>query len=107
MRNFRIPQPIELNICDFCFKDIITRYGSTFLKKHYSFCSNDCKEKFLKETEDFLNESDTKLEIFHCNWCKGPFKSPRVPTIENELVFCSEICADIKFGRKSAFHWRK
>lgn len=105
-KNFRIPQPKELNLCDFCFNDIISISGSFVFEKYYSFCSEVCKNNFLIEVEDFLRNKDNKIQIFKCNWCYGKFKYPLEPIIENNEIFCSQLCSDINFGRKDPFYWR-
>lgn len=107
MKHFRIPQPKELNLCDYCYKDRDFTEGSIFLEKHYLFCTKKCKEYFLIETEKFLQSEDEKKSN-KCEWCKGNYDNTyRKPIIENKLSFCSEQCCDKQFGRLDPFYWRK
>lgn len=106
-KNFRIPQPKDLNLCDYCYKNRDFTEGSIFLEKHYSFCTKRCKNIFLLETDEFLKCND-ELKSNTCNWCKGKYDNTyRQPIIENDLSFCSEQCCDKKFGRLDPYHWRK
>ena len=106
-KNFRYPQPKELNLCDYCYKTIDFIEGSIFLDKHYSFCTKRCKNNFLLETEEFLKGND-ELKSNTCDWCKGKYDNTyRKPIIENGLSFCSEQCCDKNFGRLDPYHWRK
>ena len=61
MKHFRIPQPKELNLCDYCYKTIDFIEGSIFLDKHYSFCTKRCKNNFLLETEEFLKGNSLNI----------------------------------------------
>jgi hypothetical protein len=106
-KNFRIPQPKDLNLCDYCYKNRVFTEGSIFLEHHYLFCTKQCKNEFFIETEKFLND-DIENKTNKCDWCKGNYDNTyRIAIIENDFSFCSEQCSDKYFGRLDPYHWRK
>ena len=109
--NFRIPQPYELNLCDMCFQSRKHVYGSTFQGKHYTLCSTDCKNQFIKETMQFEKKIEKQIlekeKEFICSRCNGAFSKYRPKFVQDEQIFCSELCLNIFNGKINPFYWMK